>query len=64
MMVDINKYFDIIKKFFHKCTYGEPVITHSNSKGCIWIQECKCGKNIEVLFDANGKCVDVKNLTK
>ncbi len=49
-----------IKKLFHRCKMKTVDVPHSNRKGEIWIQECVCGKQQEVMFNHNGDCVSIK----
>ncbi len=49
-----------IKKLFHRCKMKTVDMPHSNRKGEIWIQECVCGKQQEVMFNRNGDCVSIK----
>lgn len=51
-----------IAKLFHSHNFKTITIPYSNKKGEIWIQECRCGKRIEVLFDSNDNCRDIKKL--
>jgi hypothetical protein len=51
---------NLIGGIFHKCKMETTNIPHSNSRGEIWIQKCKCGKEQEVLFNHKGNCLRIK----
>jgi hypothetical protein len=52
----------VINRFFHRCKFETIYIPHSNIKGEIWIQQCKCGEKREVLFDSHSRCRQIKLL--
>lgn len=54
--------FNSLLKLFHRCKFETINIPHSNQKGEIWLQQCKCSNKREVLFDSAGKCRQIKQL--
>ncbi len=58
----MNYIFGVINRFFHICKFETINIPHSNKKGEIWLQQCKCSNKREVLFDSQGRCRQIKQI--